>query len=223
MQQILILGAGSTGKRYGAILKRLGQRVIFRDLDWTPQTPESNIDRVIIATPTDMHLEHLRVVLARFPEIPVLVEKPVSRWLPSAVDFNKWATTGWHSDRISIVCNWAFTHPDYDRNRCHTRWAPGHCDVTYFNWFTGGDSLEWDCCQLIYLAHEADVVLGSGPKFDCIINGMPITLSDIDESYCRMLVAWLHYPGELWNLNDAVAMTKKVSEKLNTRGLPCGL
>lgn len=139
MAKILICGhLGNMGRRYEAIVKHLGHEVIGKDLE--DQVGVQRFDKVIVATPTENHLEHCEE-LAEY-NIPFLCEKPVSKD-PKEID-KLMGKQGY------MVNNWAFVFPGI-------RLLPGNNNIEYDFYNTGKDGVEWDCIQTIYLANKISI------------------------------------------------------------------
>lgn len=95
----LIIGAGNMGKRYDALLKKLGQTTKLVDLEFDPEVLENEYDRydsVFICSPAETHLELIRSL----PYILQYVEKPVVHML---TNFEIWL-----GDPSHVSCPWRF-------------------------------------------------------------------------------------------------------------------
>lgn len=77
-----VIGLGSIGLRHARNLQALGHEVYGYDVDpgslphMSPERMENECDRVVIASPTDTHLDYLTQFIKA--GIPVLVEKPIA-------------------------------------------------------------------------------------------------------------------------------------------------
>jgi len=112
-----------------------------------------------------------------------------------------------------MVCNWTFTTP--------IKFRPNSCTINYDCWRTGNDGLYPDTIQLVHLARSTkkeDLLINNkSPIFHCCINGIEISLTDIDRSYLAMILTWLNTPEDLWDLNDAISSTRKVLKVVEER------
>ena len=201
MNKTLIIGnRGRMGRRYSAILEHLGQD--STDIDIGETATLSDYSHVIVCTPTPTHFEFtIKAVMENVPHI--LCEKPVCG---DSAKAKRVACLRTKSD-IRVVCNWAFVEEN-------TILQPRSHDVEYSNWMTGNDGQEWDCCQLYYLARSRPTIK-RGPVFRASINGLPVTLTDIDRSYVDMLNHWYKAPQALWGLTDAIAMEQIVERVMS--------
>lgn len=77
-----VIGLGSIGTRHARNLQRLGHEVYGYDIDpgslpnMTPEVMENECDKVVIASPTDTHLDYLTQFIKA--GVPTLVEKPIA-------------------------------------------------------------------------------------------------------------------------------------------------
>lgn len=199
--KILVVGAlGSMGQRYIACLKFLKQDVV--EIDVGGMWPR-NIDRCIIATPTNTHYD--MCVKAISYRIPFLCEKPLDKDPDKIQDLiersYKYSVLG------HLVCNWRFLDQMGEKKQ----------NQIYYDFYnTGKDGIGWDCIQIIYLDHHWPQIKTDSPLFDVKVNGKTVTLRDIAQSYITMLKAWLDIreglgfvPG-LWDLKEAQEATIKV-------------
>lgn len=207
--KVLILGhLGRMGKRYGAILTRMGAKWDGRDLPEYLDAlhdilgdPLDHLDRythIIIATPTHTHKELIVKCLEESTAL-ILCEKPLCANSKDTEEISE--MPGAH--RVSVVCNWAYVLP----------WelGPEKQEVIYGNWHTGNDGVSWDCCQLHYLSKNKDgATVGDDMLFCAFIDGFPISLTDIDRSYIAMMLDFVNKGFVRFGINDALAMEQKV-------------
>lgn len=209
-KRIVVLGAaGNMGRRYSHILKLLGCEVTERDLHNIDEPFEAEMG--MVATTTDTHLESIRRLVDGNVK-SILCEKPVSKSLVELQEIKR-ITEKYEVD-FRMVCNWCQCTP--------ISFNPGTCVVEYNNWRTGNDGLYWDVIQLIHLARSiepSDLSIDKqSPVFHASINGIDISLTDIDRSYVWMMLAWLNTPQYLWGMEDAIQATQKTLKVIEERG-----
>ena len=202
--KVLILGhLGRMGKRYGAILTRMGVKWDGIDLPdhGIPIDQHDHLEdyaRIIIATPTRTHKELIVKCLDKSTSL-ILCEKPLCGNSKDTEEISRLSK----SDRVFVVCNWAYVLP----------WelGPEKQDVVYGNWHTGNDGVSWDCCQLHYLSKDKDgAIICDDMLFCAFIDGFPISLTDIDRSYIAMMLEFINDGYVRWGIHDAVKMEQKV-------------
>lgn len=199
--KILVLGArGNMGRRYCAILRSLNQEVV--EADFGDRWKDMEFDKAIVATPTHHHVyDCLQLAMRRKS---FLCEKPVSTSPREIADLILYCEANGVDGRM--VCNWKFAATPA---RCC--WLPDAHEIKYANWRTGNDGTAWDCIQIIHLAQEGKVQIKTDlPYFAAEIDGVKISLGDIDNSYIRMIGYWLDTPQALWSLEEAKKATEKV-------------
>jgi len=210
MSNSLILGdRGRMGRRYSAIFRYL--KIPFDRWDISTGDPLpalSQYEYALICTPTDTHIEWIKRLRDSRVEF-VLCEKPICM---SSTELDGLELGDTH---LCVVNNWSFAHRDMVL-------LPGSCVVDYSNWYTGPHGGVWDGIQLHYLDKRGLADISEGPVFRCRINSLPVTLSDIDESYVRMIHTWRDNPDcwtntDLWNINDIAAQTKICERIINER------
>jgi len=196
MSRILVIGVGSIGKRYMAIIKYLGHEAIGVDINRGPYSLESfDFDKAIVCTPTDSHFEPAYALA--YMDKPFLIEKPVSKQILEIKKIKE------KTDKAYMVNNWAHVFTDI-------KLLPYNNSVYYDHYNTGSDGLAWDCIQLIYLANE--IMLDNvSPFFHCTINEDKVTLDMVTRSYVNMLLAFVDGDYHaLWTLEQAIDANKKV-------------
>jgi hypothetical protein len=182
---ILILGSeGSMGKRYQAILKFLNQDYVCKDKihsEFPDEYLTEKIDGVIIATPTDTHLELIQQYL-RYG-VPILCEKPVTKHLAElkALGYEL------RSSRTPFRMMYQYQCLDYPTSK----------GVSWYDYFRhGNDGLVWDCLQVIGLARGAVNLAEESPIWDCSLNGKALSLSQMDLAYIDYVKGWLNCPSQ---------------------------
>lgn len=201
--KILVIGnRGSIGRRYMAILKYLGHEAIGYDIADESQFP-MDFDRAIIATPTYTHYGWCKELITKYKK-PFLVEKPLSK-NPEEIREIIYLSEEYQI-KTNMVCNWAFVDKYYQL-------SPNTHTISYSNFNTGNDGLNWDCIQLHYLERNYPIITNT-PFFHANIDGVDISYFDIEYSYITMLDIWLS-ENTLWNLEDALKATLKIKELEN--------
>jgi len=197
----VILGAdGSMGRRYAAILKYLG--VDFVPVDAGDGFPAAgSFDGVLIATPTYMHVQHIRKVWDY--GVPILCEKPLGTDLAEVLELCRDAERD--AVPLRMINQYAQLVP-----------VGAHGASRYDNWRTGSDGLAHDCISVLALA-AGPVVLGShSPVWTCTINGHMLSLADMDRAYVKMIQGWL--TGDVEGINYIRKAHLKVAEYLELHG-----
>lgn len=178
---IAIIGAnGSMGKRYQAILSYLGEKFIPLDRDSTDEIQIlqmcMNCDRVILASPTQTHVDWLYKLLPLGKK--VLCEKPVSKNIDDLNELMFFCNKNGYV--FDMVMQYAELVDQESRGS------------TYYNYFrTGNDGLVWDCMQIIGLAKDDIFIDNHSPIWKCRINGQQLSLADMDRAYLLMIRRWL--------------------------------
>jgi hypothetical protein len=208
--KILLIGSkGNMGRRYAACLSYLG--VDFQGID-VGEKSWSDYDRVIIASPTETHLELMEKY--RSMGVPYLVEKPIRKGL--FILPKKYQP----SDE-RIVCNWHFAinHVLADNRDIMVK---GETRIEYDCYNTGKDGTAWDCIQLIHLAGPKNITIKTeSPVMTCRVyternpKGYLITSRDIEESYVAMISAWIQSPEMLWGMDEALRAHEEVIEYIH--------
>ena len=169
MERVYIVGYnGNMARRYRACLNYLGVHHCGEDVGMK-KGDVRDCDGIIIATPTPLHNMHIRQFAPW--DLPILVEKPIS--------LEPFILNG---GNVQMVNQYAHTGP----------WPGG---TTYYNcWNSGKDGLPWDVINVIGLAEKDVYVESNSPIWKCTINGKELTLNDIDNSYVKMIDAWVKNP-----------------------------
>ncbi len=192
LKRPLIAGSkGNMGRRYAAILKHLG--VSYLGIDKGDRLPKG-FDSIIIATPTENHLQDILVSMQLGK--PILCEKPFSKNVGEVLRLCERAVDTDYP--LSMINQYAYL-PD----------GPGGL-TEYNNWNHGKDSLPWDCINIIGQA-EGEVLLGEdSPIWRCVLNGREQVLCDMDYAYIAMMQSWLS--GETSNIPYIRHAHQKVQE-----------
>lgn len=180
-KRIYIYGCnGGMGRRYRAILKRLGHEWSGFDLDGHHGDFEfADSDGVIIATPTPTHGQII-LSLAGSGK-PLLCEKPVTRDLDELRSLMM--AVARNSTPMQMVCQY-----DHLVN-------PAWYGPTIYDYYrTGPDGLPWDCMQIIWHAKQTPEIRNESPVWRCIINGQELKLGDMDRAYVAEIKGWLEAP-----------------------------
>jgi hypothetical protein len=191
LNKILVVGCkGSMGKRYCAILDYLG--IDYEGVDLNDK-PTKSYNAVILATPTDMHIDDLEFFL---PDVPVLCEKPISKSFGAARTICAMALEkGWD---LRMVNQYEYlTSPRSDNG-----------PTLYDYYRSGNDGLEFDCYNIIGLAEGRVSLRNKSPIWTCAINGQILRLSDMDGAYVKMIRSWLS--GEVNNITYILKANDKV-------------
>ena len=185
MAYVLIVGAGNMGKRYEKMIKSLGYPVILSDVgDQNFESKVIDSSYVLVATPTDTHLEVIDSIVKLRREIPILCEKPINKIGKSQriLEYQE------HDVNLQMVDQYAFL-PKYD--------GPGAGFTIYESEKSGDDGLEWDCINIIGKANERKKIklkVQEGLEWTCRLNGYKVDLKDMPEAYMRMVYEWLRDP-----------------------------
>lgn len=177
-------GAGNMGTRYAKIIRELGHKAIIYDIN--AEEPEaSDLDCVIVTLPTDAHLSFLAI--GKELDIPILCEKPISRYAGVMACLEGMEAEGVN---LQMVDQYAFC-PRYKNETSG--------DVTiYHSWHSGGDTLPWDCINIIAKANDLSKcsISNTAPRghWECAINGESLKLEDMAGAYKAMIASWLKDP-----------------------------
>lgn len=205
MSTLLVGGLGNIGRRYQAILKHIGEpyEVFDSALDTEPDIKV--FDRWIIASPTDTHTEWCGRAIA-FRK-PFLVEKPLSK---NADECYIIADAAKRAGVIGcVVCNYKYAIAE------HINLAKKAQSLTYDYYNHGKDTLEWDCCQIIYLDEKAELLTQS-PIWTLKVNDKRIPYSDVESSYIDMVADFVEGDYDnLWSLEDGIRMTESVIRRID--------
>lgn len=195
-----IIGAnGSMGKRYQAILKYLGHASFNVDIDARFSGAVEAVYHshgIIIATPTEKHLDYIRLFAAMGK--PILCEKPLSKNKAELEEIRTLVKA--HGTKLAMTMQYlTLTTPD----------ATG---PSYYNYFkTGNDGLYWDCLQIIALAKDEVTVDNTSPIWECQINGERLSISGMDHAYIEFVRSWIK--GEVnFDIDDLIGFHDKVQK-----------
>ncbi len=188
MKRIYLVGYnGNMANRYKACLNYLDIDHCGVDLGDVETGAIPDCDGIIIATPTDTHINMIKRY-APF-NLPILVEKPIA--------LDPFLLNG---GNVHMVNQYAHCGP-----------FPG--GETYYDcWRTGNDGLAWDCINIIGLSEKMPKLNNQSPVWKCMINGKELSLHDIDMSYVKMIDAWTRNPQS--NTDYILKAHKKVREYL---------
>lgn len=213
--KVLIIGSnGSMGKRYQAILKHLNHEVVCADkesssLDLVKKA--IRCDRVIVATPTQTHREIIEAVLLAGK--PVLCEKPISMNIHDVTEIVEYANS--YNRMLAMVMQYKYLikHPIEPAADAAYKFLQGVVPnlSSSYNYFRhGNDGLKWDCFQIIALAEGPVDLAESSPVWKCVINGLAISLADMDEAYVKMVHEWIERPYS--DVDKLLELHKKVDQ-----------
>lgn len=178
--KVLIKGSeGNMGTRYRLICESLGHEVYRWDLSRRPQGKD--YDRIIIATPTSLHLKDIAYFLDE--GLPILCEKPLCKSVTKLSEFlleNPEAR-----DYLQMVNQYAYyiKHGHYYGN-----------GSSYEYYRHGGDGLYWDCINIIGMNEQHISIREDKTRYLCKINGYLLDRDDIDECYVSMIEDFLERP-----------------------------
>lgn len=181
MKSVLVVGyLGNMGQRYCAILDRLGINWVGVDLE--DPYPAKDFDRVILATPTSSHSSDLNK-LASY-RVPVLCEKPIAKSPgEAAAHLNHFEAIG---VPLAMVNQYAYMSGVHNGDSG---------SLTIYNYFkTGGDTLGWDCINILGLARAECILRNDSPVWQCTINGRQLKIDQMDLAYIDMIDDWMSNP-----------------------------
>lgn len=179
--KVLIIGnKGNMGQRYTAILKHLGHEVLGQDLG--EEFDDTQVDAIIIATPTSTHLDLISRLI--FTSKPVLCEKPFVSGFDLSRLFSVLNDAKKTMMKLTMVSQYDYL-PD------------GENGETSYNFYrSGGDSLAFDCINIIKRARGKIKLRRNSPIWKCKLNGKPQSIRMMDHAYIAMLKDWLEKPYE---------------------------
>jgi hypothetical protein len=192
MSYILIIGGGGNmGRRYAAIIESLGR--VTRSLELGHDENEffeavQGASGVLIATPTDTHMDIIGKVAACKLRVPILCEKPLMRGDPT-VALEQLQKAGVN---LQMVDQYLYM-PRHGRDRSDDK------GTVYESIFSGNDGLAWDCINLIGKARDLKQVrlkLDESVIWTCKINGYRLNIDDMPAAYQEMIFQWLDKPEE---------------------------
>lgn len=201
-QRILIIGSeGSIGKRWCAVARSFGHTVHRYDLGSPESILATDVDRVLIASPTETHLKYL---LRYGGRVPILCEKPLCTNINT---INTLKTIEGHH-RIQMVNNWTYFSDQI--------MEPGNNIISYDHYAGGHECEAYNFAQPIYLAKSLSISYKS-PTLKIVINGARVQLENIEFSYLQTYRNWIE--GQtLWELDDAKRMILKINRWEAIRG-----
>jgi hypothetical protein len=178
MKKVAVIGAyGNMGKRYALILEKYCNIEVVRiDMHNHISCDHSDCDGYIIATPTENHL--IDICIYSQWKKPILCEKPI---IKTKDDYTALIEIMTSDVDLSMINQYEFLD---DKS------SEGH---TFYNYFkTGKDDLSWDCINIIGLARSSYDIKNDSLVWNCQINGTPIFIGDIDDSYIMNIKAWVN-------------------------------
>lgn len=191
LEKPLIVGAnGTMGRRYAAILRHLHITPICRDV-LDPDPEPGSYDSVIIATPTNKHVNDV-IWYGRYG-VPILCEKPFST-------------------DITEIRSFAERHPDIQLNLVNQyksldyHASEGITSYDYFN--SGKDGLAFDCVSILALARGPVHLDSRSPVWSCWLNGAHVKIERMDNAYIQMIRTWL-----MGNLDTGIDYILEAHEK----------
>ena len=204
MRKVCLVGhRGGMGRRYQAVLKHLGYRVVGHDLadGYKPLrvriAEAQGCDGVLIATPTDAHIASIHEYMRAGR--PILCEKPISR--------DPFALRALLDD---VQARKAPLQMVRQYERLVEEKHEGLTEYDYFR--SGSDGLHWDCISIVSLAKGTVRLASESPLWKCQINGRRLSLADMDRAYVEMVDEWLKAPrddsGRLMEWHLKVAQMK---------------
>lgn len=209
---ILIIGStGNMGRRYCAILDRLGE-------DWsgvdilTPKHErmrlEREADKIIIATPTSTHYTILKQLSNNKKIVPILCEKPLTKNMVQLELIKEMDLP------LTMVFQYVFcqeAYPGIKASIIHNNEKYS----TYFNFYKhGADGILWDCIQIIALAKGNILLQETSPEWTCHINGFKLDDGTMDLAYIKMIKFWIENPGvnsfDIYEAHEKVKMLEDI-------------
>ena len=185
-KKILIVGGlGNMGRRYKRILKNIpGISTYCIDVNYQSWLDDVSFDGIIIATPTSTHYELILEYHEKFPDVPILCEKPISLSMDEIYALSEKPYL-----KLQMVNQYQCA---LENLRFKDHRIPS--GLTYYDYFkTGNDGLYWDTINIIGLNDwvETPIIKNSSAIWTCIINGQKLTLEAIDWGYIIMIREWL--------------------------------
>jgi len=162
------------GRRYSAIFDYLDAPYV--GVDAGEEVPENDYSGVLIATPTETHLDLIKHYASL--GIPILCEKPIVK------------TREGLEELLGIKAHLSMVNQyEFLVSRSHDA---GECYYDYWN--SGKDGLIWDCINIIGLSYQPPRLGNTSPVWKCSINGRALNIRDMDLAYIRMISDWLKKP-----------------------------
>ena len=187
------------GKRYRAVLDYLGKEYVAVDKEHNRHfvaAAAQESDGIIIATPTDTHVDLIRQFGQH--EKPILCEKPITKDVKAlrkvVADLDPARSP------LTMV---------YQYSVLADRFSQGW---SYYNYFKHGtDGLAWDCLQIIGLARGEVDLAEDSPVWRCRLNGKSINLGKMDRAYIKFIEHWIRAP-RFQDLGAVVEAHEKTAE-----------
>ena len=195
---ILLVGSeGNMGGRYKAIFEYLGLEYVCADKTIDQKIHPIGYDRILIATPTNTHLDVLREYCLK--GLPILVEKPVCK---TRRELEELIAVFQTNRKIYMVNQYAYNYEARFQQEI---------GVTYYDYFKHGeDGLYWDCIQAIHMANGPLEIKEGSPVWKCCVNGIDYSLGDMDKYYIRMIRDFAGQMRNLWGPKDIIESHRKV-------------
>jgi hypothetical protein len=223
--KVLIVGhLGNMGRRYAAICDYLGVEWVGKDRDDMYPGRTWDFSHIIVATPTDTHIDELGDLATTFhggDGVSILCEKPIVH--TDTIDHDDYDLYRClhHVDglghKLFMVNNYAHIHQV--RQDALRGWRTQDTHYSFYN--TGGDGVYWDCIQLIHLAKREIRIDNTAPVWDCKINGVVINRAQVDRAYIDMIKDFIGPQNNLWGYDDIIDAHKKVEAFAKTNSLYC--
>lgn len=198
MSVVILGGKGNMGQRYSTIHYYTERPCLIADRDTpTLQLREylKSAEGVIIATPTDTHVDMIRFCLPY--GIPILCEKPITKDLRALKDLMKEVSES--NSCLSMIYQYKFMMDKRQRG------------PSYYNYYKHGtDGLIWDCIQIIGLAKDSLTLGDDSPIWKCMINGKLLDLGRMDHAYINFINDWYRNPGD--DLEEILDVHEKTAE-----------
>jgi hypothetical protein len=161
------------GRRYQAVLNY--QNIPYIGVDEGDAVPNQNYTGVLIATPTETHVD----LIEFYNELglPILCEKPIAKDTSGLKRALK-------CEKLTMVNQYEYLVPK------------GMFGETYYDYYNSGkDGPGWDCINIIGLnAGSVPRISNTSPIWKCQINGIELNIRDMDSAYCRMIDDWVKRP-----------------------------
>lgn len=169
---IFLVGCkGNLGRRYAAIMDYY--RIDWVGIDKGDMIPKQRPESIIIATPTELHYDH--IMSFRDYKVPILCEKPITK-MP---------------EKLEVLLKADIDLYMVDQYSYLTGKRALLADSTYYSYFKSGmDGLEWDCLNIIGKANKKPILSNSSPIWKCTINGRDLNIADMDRAYMLMIADW---------------------------------
>jgi hypothetical protein len=187
MKFYIVGNQGNMGRRYTAILKHLGHEVYGHDTAVKSFEEKEDVvnpdfvkscNGIIISTPTESHIEHLKKYLLF--KLPVLCEKPFTRDINELYKFEDKMKE--YLPQISMVNQYQYLVMLKSQGK------------TFYDYYNSGkDGKYWDCINIIGLAKGEIAIEAKSPVWTCMINGKKLNLKNLDQAYIDMISDWISH------------------------------